>query len=236
MFEKISSIVVNDESTWKDKVFLTFDIDWANDDIIATAIDLVEQAGVAATWFVTHDTPLLKRLRSNSKFELGIHPNFNFLLHGDPRNGRTAVEVIDRLMSLVPEAKAVRSHCLTQGSLLLDMFKSVGLMYDCNDFISAHTKIELKPWLLWNGMVRAPHFWEDDVGCLYGSHESIDDLVQRVGLKIFDFHPIHVFLNTEHLDRYERTRAFHNKPDELVSYQFSGVGTRSRLLDLLNIR
>ena len=89
-FRTISSIQVDNASSWEDSIFLTFDIDWVHDSLLAETIDLVEQARVKATWFVTHDTPLLDRLRANQKFELGIHPNFNFLLEGDVRNGRNA--------------------------------------------------------------------------------------------------------------------------------------------------
>ena len=118
-------------------LYLTFDIDWACDEVLADTIDLVEQADIYATWFVTHDTPLLKRLRDNPKFELGIHPNFNNILAGrpDPANGMSAEETVDRLLSLVPEAKSVRSHSMTQSSVLLKLFLDKGLTHDCNHFI-----------------------------------------------------------------------------------------------------
>ena len=112
-FQKISSIDIEDDSSWLDAFFLTFDIDWANDDVLNDTIDLIEDKDVTATWFVTHDTSLLSRLRQNSKFELGIHPNFNWLLEGDDRNGRNAREVIERLLAIVPEATSVRSHAMT---------------------------------------------------------------------------------------------------------------------------
>lgn len=121
-FRTISTIRVDDETTWRDALFLTFDIDWAHDDVLNDTIDLVEEAGVAATWFVTHDTPVLKRLRDNPKFELGIHPNFNYLLEGGDRNGCNAREVIERLRVIVPEATSVRSHSMTQSTGLLDLF------------------------------------------------------------------------------------------------------------------
>lgn len=44
-------------------LYLTFDVDWACDEVLADTIDLVEEADVCATCFVTHDAPLLKRLR-----------------------------------------------------------------------------------------------------------------------------------------------------------------------------
>jgi len=44
-----------------------------------------------------------------------------------------------------------------------------------------------------------------------------------------------VFLNTESLDRYERTRPIHRDPSELIKHRFDGYGTRSRLIDLLTL-
>lgn len=234
-FDIIRAIVGEDDSTWRDRLFLTFDIDWAHDAVLSDTIDLVERADVAATWFVTHDTPLLDRLRANSKFELGIHPNFNFLLQGDYRNGRTAQEIVDRLRILVPEAVSIRSHSMAQSSRLLDLFAREGFSHDCNHFVPAHAEIELKCWPLWNGMVRVPYFWEDDLACHAAGAcgANMADLAQRSGLKVFDFHPIHVFLNTELLDRYERTRPLHRRPDDLIRQRHEGDGTRTLLLELL---
>ena len=68
-FFNLSEIFPDDPKTYRG-IFLTFDIDWADDDVIGDTIDLVEKAEVKATWFVTHQTPLLDRLRDNPKFEL----------------------------------------------------------------------------------------------------------------------------------------------------------------------
>ncbi len=217
--------------------FVTLDIDWAHDDILADAIELVEAHRVPATWFVTHDTPLLSRLRSNPDFELGIHPNFNFLLNGDGRSGKDAMDVVERLLAIVPEAKCVRSHSTTQSSELLDLFKRKGLTHECNSFIPIQSEIELKPWLLWSGITRVPYSWEDDVACLYGpgSALSMNQLIGLAGIKVFNFHPVHVFLNTEHMDRYEKTRALHRSPQELRAHRYEGAGTRTRFLELLGL-
>ena len=234
-FSKVGKIDVGDCASWAQPLFLTFDIDWASDDVLADAIDLVERADVAATWFVTHDTVLLSRLRDNPKFELGVHPNFNFLLEGDLRAGRNAAEVIDRIMHIVPEARSVRSHSMTQTSRLLDLFAAAGLRVDCNHFIPEQAGIALKPWTHWNGITRAPYFWEDDVALLYDQGIAVETLAQAVGVKIFDFHPIHIFLNTENLDRYERTRPLHGSAAQLVRQRFDGAGTRTHLQGLLEM-
>jgi hypothetical protein len=237
-FATISSLNSSDHNTWTGKIFLTFDLDWANDEVILDTIKILEIAEVSATWFVTHDTPLLRRLRQNPKFELGIHPNFNYLLAGDSRNGKDSKEIIDRMMNLVPEAKCVRSHSMMQSSVLLDIFAAVGLTHDVNHFIPASIGLELRPWILWNGMTRVPYFWEDDVTCIYNSkgmrEPSIKDVVRSGdGVKVFDFHPIHIFLNTECISRYERTRKIHQYATTLLHQRYQGYGARNMLQEIL---
>jgi hypothetical protein len=241
-FSTVSRVEVGDEKSWEHRLFLTFDIDWANDDVLKDTIHLVEQADVAATWFVTHKTPVLERLSENPKFEVGIHPNFNPLLSGSHDAGRNAEEVVQRCLEIAPGAKAVRSHSMTQSSVLLEVFKESGLTHDANHFVPYSTGIELKPWLSWNGLVRVPYSWEDDVHILYDSIGIRQDCPRGIainrsdrGLKVFDFHPVHIFLNTESLERYERTRPLHQNPAELIKHRYQGYGTRSRLIELLTM-
>jgi len=234
----ISSLTSDDPASWSGKVFLTFDVDWAHDDVILDTIDLLEAADLSATWFITHDTPVLARLRQNPKFELGIHPNFNWLLAGDICNGKDPKEVVSWMMDLVPEAKCVRSHSMMQSSGLLDVFASAGLTHDVNHFIPASVGAELRPWTLWNGMTRVPYFWEDDIACIYESKGRNEPTVTDAartgqGVKVFDFHPIHIFLNTEDLQRYERTRPIHQNPPALLEQRCPGCGARSRLQELV---
>jgi hypothetical protein len=233
----ISSISVDAEADWSRAPYLSIDIDWAHDDVLADTIDLVEEYRVPVTWFVTHDTPLLARLRSRPDFELGIHPNFNFLLSGDGRAGRDAAEVLDRLMAIVPEAKSVRSHSTTQNSGLFDLFTRRGLTHECNAYIPVQAGMALKPWRLWSDLTRVPYSWEDDVACLYGPNDAwpMSRLVGLEGIKVFNFHPIHIFLNTEHLDRYEATRLFHRDSAKLRDLRFPGAGTRTALTELLRL-
>lgn len=238
VFGAISSLKPDDPESWSEKIFLTFDVDWAHDDVVMDTVNLLEAADVPATWFVTHDTPVLARLRQNPNFELGIHPNFNWLLAGDDRNGRDPKEVIGRMMDLVPEAKCVRSHSMTQSSGLLDVFASAGLTHDVNHFIPASVGAEIRPWALWNGMTRVPYFWEDDLACIYESQGKPEPSVMDAartgkGVKVFDFHPIHIFLNTEDLRRYERTRQEHQNPQSLRAQRHQGYGARSQLQELL---
>ncbi len=235
MYGTLSQIEVENPHSWKGVVFLTIDIDWAHDDLLYDTINLLKAHEVPATWFVTHDTPALEALRSNSSFELGIHPNFNKLLSGLDDPGASMESEIDRLLEIVPEAKSVRSHSMTQSSVLLNCFRERGLKVDSNQFLAASSGIPCRPYLHWNGLVRVPYSWEDDIHWLDSQSPEINEYLARAELKVLDFHPIHIFLNTESADRYETSRPFHRNPEELLKYRYEGYGTRNRFLEVLNL-
>jgi hypothetical protein len=231
-FSVLSKINPDCEESWTGKVFLTFDIDWAHDEIICDSLNLVQSSQVAATWFATHNTPLLANLEQDGLFEIGIHPNFNPLLDGSLNS--SCSEVIANCMSIVPKAKLVRSHSLVQSERLIDLFKHNGLTHISNLFIPYGSGIQAKPFHVWDQMVMVPHSWQDNVALKMkmGFPSQVDF---TSGLHVLDFHPIHVFLNSENLDRYERTRPLHKNPKELIKHRFEGYGTRNRLLELLTL-
>jgi hypothetical protein len=222
-FENIKNIDISNPSTWQDKIFVTFDLDWCSDEVLSYTLDIVEEYDIKATFFVTHHTPLLVRMRANPKIELSIHPNFNFLLEGDFRYGKNIEEVIKYYKDIVPEAVSVRSHSMTQSSKILDSFEKFGILYDCNTFIPFSSGIELKPYKHWtNKLIKVPYFWEDDVHCLYEWEWNVEKFIKYKGIKVFDFHPIHIFLNTEDLDRYNRYKQIKvnfNSKSELSKYR-----------------
>lgn len=224
------------KNEYDDKLFLTFDIDWASDEVLNYTIDKIEEYDIAATFFVTHRTAVLDRLRNNPKIELGIHPNFNFLLNGDFRYGKNASEVVDYYFDIVPDAVSVRSHALVQSTLLLDLFYHRGIKYDLNLLIPHSSGIELKPIPFWRkGLIRLPYFWEDDTSIWMNNDSNVQTYLETKGLKIFDFHPIHVFLNTENLTRYDRSKHCSHKIEELRKYVNAGSsGTMLFFENLIN--
>ena len=203
-------------------IYITIDVDWACDEVLEYTIDFLERNEIKATFFVTHDTPLLKRLRQSSLFELGIHPNFQYLLNGTSKY-HDMEEVLDRILEVVPEAVSVRCHSLVQSSPLLDLFKAKGLKYDVNLFIPWESRIELHPIKHWNGMLRVPYCWEDDVACITGNWIK-DQLSEIKGLKVINFHPIHLYLNTELLERYETAKLYQRDFEKLKKFRFSPKG------------
>jgi len=235
-FRKLGEISLSDEGTWRDAVFLTFDVDWACGEILLDTIEIVEAAGVSATFFATHDTPLLARLRKNPLFEVGMHPNFNEILRGTPKaGGMSAAEVVNALALIVPEARSVRSHSLSWGDVISQAIRSVGISTVSNCLIPEQSGMVLKPYADWYGLVHAPYFYQDSACFFFQENSSLHQLAKRDGLKVFDFHPMHVYLNSERQERYEELRPFVREPSHLLKHRYDGEGSRSSLLRLLEL-
>lgn len=232
-FALLSSISCENPLSWKNKIFLTFDIDWAHDEIIEDVLQICMQHHVPATFFATHKTNILSyEALKKDNFEIGLHPNFNKLLYGDS-NGKNFLDICSDLKEYFPDATSVRSHSLCFGSLIQTAYNKIGITHDSSIIVPYQTNdFPLFPWKMWDDLIRVPYFFCDYITAMTRG-APISELVSRSGLKVFDFHPIHIFLNTESLDRYELTRPFHHNPKELIKYRFNGYGSRSRLIELV---
>ncbi|MEI8109574.1 MAG: hypothetical protein WCH59_01180 [Chitinophagia bacterium] len=209
-------------------ILFTLDIDWASEEVILDTLSLFEAAGVKCTLFATHQSNAIIDCNKNL-FEVGIHPNFNGILNG---NGNNINQVLDELLAIYPEAKGARSHSLTQSGPILNAYKDKGLVYEVNHFMPYHNN--LKPFYLWNGLLRIPFNWEDDYHfALNKSFTEYDIDFNENGqeINILNFHPVHIYVNTETYSRYLDLRFDINKYEELDKFKnISGVpGTRDIL-------
>jgi hypothetical protein len=195
-------------------IIFTSDIDWTTEDVISEMIDVFEQYQMKCTFFATHDSKVLKNC-NRDLFELAIHPNFN--PHLENRTTKSVDDVIDELLKIYPEAKGVRSHCMTQSSIILGKFAEKGLLYDANHFLP-YQKINV--FKLWTGMWRIPYNWEDDIH--YSYNKSFDDIgltLNHDDLFVFDFHPTQVFLNTERAERYIKAKADYHDTEKFRKHR-----------------
>ena len=235
-FGLISEIEIEKKKTWENRIFLTLDVDWASDDVLEYTYQLLENTKIRATWFFTHQSGINQKILANKNFETGIHPNFNKLLVGDFCNGANQDEVTDNCLLLAPGARSVRSHTLFQSSPTLEMFFKKNLKYDLNTFMPIDSGIIVRPYLHWTGIIQLPHIWEDDVHCMYNWNyaEMINLFKSYKGLKILDFHPIHIYLNTETLSRYNNSRHLHRNIEALSEHRYQEYGTETFLKELIN--
>jgi hypothetical protein len=186
---------------------ITFDIDWAPDFAIdAVAAQLVD-AGVRATWFVTHASPAVDRLRERPDlFELGIHPNF----FAGSSHGDSIAAVLDHVMGLVPEARSVRTHGLCFSSrVMAALAGDPRLEVDSSVFLPGHPHLRPVTHRAAAGsIVRVPYYWSEEYDFeLADPAWSLDPILDGDGLKVLDFHPIHVFLNSADAGPYRALKA-----------------------------
>lgn len=224
-------------ASYDNDIYLTFDTDWADDAVVRDSIDLLDARGVAGTVFATHTSPLLLELARHPRIEVGLHPNFNPLLDTAPRAAAEAI--LAGIHEAFPAAVSVRSHSLFQSSRLQQLFAGRGLVFEVNQFIPSWSGMACRPYREITGMIRVPYFWEDDVHVMAMANGlvrewSADAMLDHAGLKVFDFHPIHVFLNTERMDRYDRSRDAHRDAARLAAHRCPLRGTRTFLIDLID--
>lgn len=239
-FEKISRIEAGAPTLWKDKLFLTFDVDWAPDYIIEFLIDLLVERQVKATWFITHETETLGELRRhNDLFEIGIHPNFR----NGSSHGNNEMAVLKTCMCLVPEATTMRTHGLVQSSNIFRTVTSETLIQtDVSLFMPYQTG--LSPFCRYYGgkpLLHVPTIWFDD----YEFEKPVSDwvidrsLIDHHGIKVFGFHPTHIYLNSaSRAARHAISRAhpdLQSAPRSLVdSYRAEGAGVSSAFITFLD--
>ena len=220
-------------------VVLSLDVDWAPDFVINAVAEMLIESQVRATWFITHSSPAIDRLRNHSHlFELGIHPNF---LPGSTQ-GSSPTEVLRHCMELVPDATTMRTHSAVQsGPLLATVLKETPVRADVSLFLPEMSHIVPVGYELGDRrLTRVPAFWED----CYQMRTSQPcwnsrDRLEMFGLKVFSFHPIHVYLNMTDFSIYSRIKRAGSlqtlSTRDVNPYIQPGVGPQTAFRDLIDL-
>ena len=181
---------------------LTLDLDWAPDFIIENIARRISKKKIKATWFITHNSKAIKILKRNPLFELGIHPNFNI----NSTQGKDPDDILKKLKKIVPKAESVRTHGLLQSTGILLKFKKYEIKNDVSILLFKENL--LKPhFSKYLEIFRFPYFWEDDIEMMENLDWKNVKWEKKVkGLKIFNFHPIHIYLNSQNMEKYYELR------------------------------
>jgi hypothetical protein len=235
-FIHFSEIDVEDPATWQGRNILSLDIDWASDEVLHYTLDIIEAHPVKCCLFVTHETAVLERARKNPLFELGIHPNFNPLLNKS--DGPSAEQTIVDLLKIVPEARVFRSHSLTTSGVLLPLYKKYGAKYLSNYMMNGVENIV--PFYQVNGLIEAPIYYADDGELFLRSNPEIPHLPARAqrtahrGLRVFNFHPIHIALNCMSFEQYAQAKSEVLTTGQMKQYAAERNGITNTLLQLIS--
>jgi hypothetical protein len=198
---------------------LTFDIDWAPDPVFDDTLRLLDEYGIEATIFSTH----------NDSFEIesherAIHPNF--------RQSEPFAEVISELKALYPSAIGIRSHSLHVNTPIRTELFNQGLSYESN-----HMAFEVEglvPYQMPSGLIQFPIYWMDAVWLRSEqSRVSIRKLLEKPGLKVLTFHPQHIYFNSPNYDYYRQNKDEYYSKEADLSLRYDGYGTRDIFLETL---
>jgi len=218
------------------KFHLTFDVDWAPDSSIEVVRSILAESDVTATFFATHKSHLIEELISDGH-EIGLHPNFL----ESTTQGANPVDVVSNLLDLFPEARIIRTHSLVQSSpLLYEIFKTFPqLKLDMSLFAHRFSHVGRVSWNHKEVSFDRINFnWEDDAA-FFDQNFDWGAFYFPGDISIYNFHPIHVHLNSRGLSNYEKLKERLRVPLNLVEAgliaEFTGdePGTRDFLKALL---
>jgi hypothetical protein len=198
---------------------------------------MLREAGVASTWFVTHMSPAVERLREDPELlELGIHPNF---LPGSD-HGASAPEVLRHCMGLVPEARSVRTHALVQSHHILEaIVAGTPVRVDLSIFLPGMAHIAPVAYAVHDDeLLRIAYYWEDDDQTLRAQPSwTFRRHWEVAGIRVLDFHPLHVVLNSKDRSAYEAVKRLKPlrdlQPEDVEPFVNPGRGARSVFQEVL---
>jgi hypothetical protein len=180
---------------------VTGDQDWAPDWALEKSLRMAADLGIPFHVFATNRSPLLD---GRPGLGVGIHPNF---LRGST-HGDTGDEVVDHCLELFPAARTSRSHCFAESTPDMISLRRRGIVADSNDCL--HLQPGITPQMHCSGLLRIPVFLEDDVLLAHvASVPRFEELLPTLfspGLKVFNFHPALLALNTPSAAAYEDAR------------------------------
>ena len=210
---------------------MSFDMDWAIDEVINDTLEMIESAGVKATFFVTHNTPVLERMRQSPAIALGLHPNFNPLID-NKEEALHPDQTLSELKAIVPEAKVLRSHSMTHSARWLGKYEELGVTH-LSQYYMPGIKV-IHPFEHLNGLVEVPIYFADDGYISDLDHQHIGrfpngEILDGAsdGIKVYNFHPIHIALNSRSLKLYHRAKPLSRNWEELLKQRNANIGIRN---------
>ena len=203
-------------------ICITLDTDWVTDEVLDFTLNILAQHGIKATFFCTNKTDC-----DLSNHEIAIHPNFtsmDFEKH--------VFEILD----LFPESKGMRSHSLFFSERLRPVLAKYDIRYTSNNMMFEQGGI--KPYMISPSVLEIPVFFMDTFNLIMkGSDLTFEmdkPLLKQAGVKVFDFHPIHIYANTRSIKHYDSYKKYYHDNKVLRNHRNSThPGIQDYFIDLL---
>ena len=209
-------------------IYLTFDTDHMNEDHMSKFLATIDFPG-KGTFFCTQ----AYRCLSQTEHEIAPHP---FL-----ESQNNWEDELQKMRNFFSDAKGWRSHSCVFSHLL-----ALWLLKNNYKYVSTHDNFGaqgIKPhrhmWGIWHfpiyymdNMDFSRHlYWGSKAGKPFAK-ELILNAINGTGVYIFDFHPIHLLLNTPSPEFYFEKRDAFKKGVCIDELRFTGYGAANFFMDL----
>jgi hypothetical protein len=224
-----------------DQVYLTVDVEWANPEVLADLLRLLDERELRATFFCTHvgvhvpghERALHPNLRRNGdtlrRLRESVGPGWNSWT-----DAAIYRHVVQATHAFCPEAVGVRGHSLFYDSELLRMYREAGLEYDSTYFLPLTPGLS-PVWKVY-GMLEMPMYYVDQFDLIEQATEfRLTGLhLDRPGMKVLAFHPNMVFINASTNAQYLASKPCYQDPERLLRLRHPGRGVRTLFLELMD--
>lgn len=218
------------------KVAITLDIDWASDACLEYAFETIAAFKIPITVFLTGKSNFINQLAKANGWELEPHPNY--LPHSD--HGLSQDEVTAHVRKFVFHTYGLRMHrYFVPNNFTIDAFLP-WITYTSNDVSHLTAK---NPFINKWGIIEIPIFFEDGLYSLKNESFSVEDIMKQIDndhYYVFNFHPIHIALNTREYavsrklkDTLPRREYNTLDKERLLAMRYDGYGMHNLLIDLL---
>lgn len=202
-------------------ICITFDTDHMNEARMAEFLERIRFPG-AGTFFCTQHYTCLE----STSHELAPHP---ILEAGEDWSAE-----LQRMRQLFPSAIGWRSHSCVFSHLLAEWLSTNGYRYvSTNDQFGQNGIQPVRhPWGLWHFPIfymdnmdfSSSVFWAGEDGGPF-SESFVDKALKHDGVYVFDFHPIHLLLNSPDREYYFSVRDRFKAGEDIDRLTFKGPGT-----------
>jgi len=212
-------------------VTFTFDIDWAPEFMIEDLLNLTSSLNV--TLFNTHSSKILKNI-SNENITIGVHPN----TQNKSSHGKNLIEIKNSVKKF-GNLKYCRFHVLGHSYPDLKYFSKNGTRVDSSILLvnQSHLKPSYHPDI---DLTRLPYIWEDGMTLNFGGKIQDSFKINLPGMKILNFHPLDVYLNTSSIKQRNNFKNKYKsvldaeKKDTIKYINKKNYGIRNFLQDLIS--
>lgn len=171
-------------------ICFTIDLDWAKEPMIEKTLAIFKEYNIPVTPFITHRSKAIEAHYKDKPVQVGLHPNF----WSGSTQGKNYMEIIKNLVELWPTVIGFRCHRRFEDLKFSKEFYDRGFLYDSTTCMFLHPNIQ--PYRCFSKVLQFPIFFEDR--WFMSSSWDLKAILNRLekpGLKVFDFHPIHVHGN-----------------------------------------